>query len=399
MLAPTSSLMANLFCRIRRAPSYVSKNSFWNGADDDEESLIHRDRAPSYSDGLKGPEPAVRVVSQTPTVKSNREKRRKLQGWRFGVTISAWTAFTVLMMNLILTIYAAVKYPMDDGVGTAYTGSCGVVDSWTTWLHILINGLSSILLSASNYTMQCLCSPTRQEIDKAHARGDWMDIGVSSVRNIFKINWRRSALWWLLALSSVPIHLLYNSAIFKTLDANEYTVAVVNTDFLNGEPFSKYVDIDDQYLEDIDGPDDNDYASLRNVQQIFANNSAYTNTTVVQNLSNSDCMAAYGTSFVSGHSNLLAITTHQGNQTNNTLFWEQEVTYELGAGPGTPPYFWICEDKINQSGGSDEDCDVPSQRKDAATWTIDGLKIDYCLAQIAPPVSCRPQPTSSATRL
>jgi len=38
-------------------------------------------------------------------------------------------------------------------------------------------------------------------------------------------------LWWCLALSSVPIHLLYNSAIFKTLDANDFIVATVNSDF------------------------------------------------------------------------------------------------------------------------------------------------------------------------
>lgn len=175
----------------------------------DSKLLVDNDSKPLQSHpGLSG----------VPTSKSNREKRRKLQGWRFGVACSAWVAFTVLMMNVILTIYAGARFKADDGVGTAYHGSCEVVNSWTTWLHILINALSSILLSASNYTMQCLCSPTRAEIDKAHAKGDWLDVGVASVRNILgRIRPMRQMLWWALALSSIPIHLLYNSAIFKSL--------------------------------------------------------------------------------------------------------------------------------------------------------------------------------------
>ena len=210
-----------------RAPSYIStsKNSYFQ-ADDDEEALITHGRSTSYSEPSKAHNsPVTRVISQTPTVRVKRDRRRKLQGWRFGVAVSAWVAFLCLMLNLLFTVSASIKFrkSMVDGVGTAYEGSCDVVDTWATWVHILINALSSILLSASNYTMQCLSSPTRKEIDRAHSKGDWVDIGVVSVRNIFgRISRRRTGLWFLLSLSSIPIHLLYNSAIFKTLDANIY---------------------------------------------------------------------------------------------------------------------------------------------------------------------------------
>lgn len=50
-----------------------------------------------------------------------------------------------------------------------------------------------------------------------------MDIGVSSFRNVFRrIAMRRVALWYLLALSSVPLHLVYNSTIFKTTNSSRY---------------------------------------------------------------------------------------------------------------------------------------------------------------------------------
>ena len=76
------------------------------------------------------------------------------------------------------------------------------------WLHLAINVLSTILLSASNYCIQCLSSPTRQEVNKAHANAEWLDIGVPSIRDLRYIGWRRIITWWLLGLNSVPLHLM-----------------------------------------------------------------------------------------------------------------------------------------------------------------------------------------------
>jgi len=82
--------------------------------------------------------------------------------------------------------------------------------------------------------MQILSSPTRSECDKAHVRRDWLDIGVNGLQNLTRISWQRRILWTLLGISSVPIHLLFNSAVFKTFDANNSFRAVVTTDFLDG---------------------------------------------------------------------------------------------------------------------------------------------------------------------
>ncbi|KAK6223615.1 hypothetical protein QIS74_03559 [Colletotrichum tabaci] len=77
-----------------------------------------------------------------------------------------------------------------------------------TAIHVVINNLSTVLLAGSNYCMQCAIAPTRSEIDRAHARRKWLDIGVPSIRNFGKIKLEKKALWLLLSLSSFPLHLL-----------------------------------------------------------------------------------------------------------------------------------------------------------------------------------------------
>ena len=50
--------------------------------------------------------------------------------------------------------------------------------------------------------MQCLSSPTRDEIKKAHSKGVWLDIGVLSVRNLRRLSKARVTLWWLLVIKA-----------------------------------------------------------------------------------------------------------------------------------------------------------------------------------------------------
>lgn len=134
--------------------------------------------------------------------------RRKISGWRAGVVTCTCTAAAVLMANSVLTIWATNSFPMQDGIGTLIDGSCSRTKKWSMWLHLAINALSTLLLSASNYCMQCMSSPTRQEVDKAHATRIWLDIGIPSIKNLRWIRWNRLLVWCLLGLSSVPLHLM-----------------------------------------------------------------------------------------------------------------------------------------------------------------------------------------------
>jgi hypothetical protein len=119
-----------------------------------------------------------------------------------------------------------------------YSGSCSRTNNLATWLHLAINVLSTLLLGCSNFTMQCLSSPTRKDIDRAHGDNCWLDIGVQGTRNLRRISRPRLVLWCLIALSSIPLHLLYNSAVFTTLSAREYSTFIVNKNFLTGQSFN-----------------------------------------------------------------------------------------------------------------------------------------------------------------
>ena len=132
-------------------------------------------------------------------------------GWHTGVLACAASTVVVLFINVGLTIYAATDlwHKMEKGIGTLYSGNCNTSRTIGLWIHLGINALSTLLLSGSNYTQQCLAAPTRSEIDAAHAKREWMDIGVPSVRNLFKIKPERTLLWIAIGVTSIPLHLLY----------------------------------------------------------------------------------------------------------------------------------------------------------------------------------------------
>ncbi|KAI3323509.1 hypothetical protein HD806DRAFT_535336 [Xylariaceae sp. AK1471] len=145
---------------------------------------------------------------------------------------------TILLANISLTAYAISRYESSNGVGLLYDQGCETVKNLDRWLHLLINLLSTGILSASNYCMQLQAAPTRAEINRAHDDGRWLDIGVPSLRNLMFIsNWRRFS-WALMAFSSLPIHLIYNSAVFQSIASNDYTIAVVKDSFASGSSWS-----------------------------------------------------------------------------------------------------------------------------------------------------------------
>jgi hypothetical protein len=231
---------------------------------------------------------------------------------------------TVLFVNLLLTVWASVKFGLDGGIGTMYQGACATVSAWSFWLHILINGLSSILLSASNYTMQCVTAPTRRECDLAHARGDWLDIGVPSVRNLSRISWQRRIMWALLAFSSTPIHLLYNSAVFKTLDSNAYARFFVGRKFTETNytvPSTELIMNTLSVSRDFVGS----YS-----EWISTWHEAYLSASFT-NLSTDECISTYATYYLSGHASVFLVA----DDTNIEIIPEEHDAQE-----GITPFGW-----------------------------------------------------------
>ncbi|KAI0134218.1 hypothetical protein BJ170DRAFT_190905 [Xylariales sp. AK1849] len=144
----------------------------------------------------------------------------------------------IFVTNLTLTVFTVSQYKSANGIGLIYDDDCETVKKLDQWIHLLINLLSTGMLSASNYCMQLLAAPTRDDVDRAHHANRWLDIGVPSLRNLRYISgWRRFT-WILLAFSSLPIHLVYNSAVFQSLASNDYTIAVVKDSFVHGSSWS-----------------------------------------------------------------------------------------------------------------------------------------------------------------
>ncbi|KAK0627378.1 hypothetical protein B0T14DRAFT_563186 [Immersiella caudata] len=149
------------------------------------------------------------------------------------------TCFLVFLINLCLYLIASTKLTTDgreDFVRDIYRGDCGVAERASLAAHAVINLLSTVMLWASNLAMQLATAPNRAAIDRAHKKGQWFDIGVLSLHNLKSIPAVNRVVWLVLALSSVPIHFLYNSVVFNTLNANAYRWHTVREDFFDPLP-------------------------------------------------------------------------------------------------------------------------------------------------------------------
>ena len=210
----------------------------------------------------------------------------------------------MLLINLILVIVVSAKHNVIDGLGTLQDGDCNETKRLDLWLHFLINILSTLLLGASNYSMQCLSAPTRKDVDSAHGQNTWMDIGVPSIRNVFRVSWPRKVLWCLLFLSSIPLHLMYNSVIFSSTSMSEWQGFAVTSDFLSGAPFS------------VNGTD---RASnpLIPVGALTDRLGKLRNSTTLFYLDNKDCIAAYSEQIVSAWGDVLVFSAQPS--TNNSF--------------------------------------------------------------------------------
>lgn len=181
------------------------------------------------------------------TAVARYKSNSRFYGWKMGILIGSCTSAAILVFNIAVVVLLAIK--------TGFNGDVAVLpfthDSATMYvayqrfskatsnicrsqlssgIHILINALSTILLSASNYTMQVITSyvisglsicpllifhaitrPSRIDLDKAHSQGVWFDIGIFSSRNLRIIPRKRLALCLIMGLTSIPLHILYEA--------------------------------------------------------------------------------------------------------------------------------------------------------------------------------------------
>lgn len=344
-------------------------------------------------------------------------EHRKFSGWRGGCLAAAVSASIVLLINLIFTIWAASTSKNGTHVGTIYEGECGTVRNADSWLHIAINAMGTILLGASNYTMQCLSSPTRSEVDVAHSKGQYLDIGLPSLKNL---NGRRKkVLFAFLVVSTMPLHFLWNSAVFTTTQNLDYNVFVVTPGFLNETTVDCSQNVSTRNAALTNGyntvPLATDYTQTplsfgtqANYTQVFSGNEWWqedvcniskallTNSTqgTLSRLSNEDCINAYGpgNANMNDWGSVLVVTKEAPANSNKTILLQFRYgSYVLNYTGNN----WICDpDNLIVNNYK---CNYKTVAANASSWTLGPLNtnkadpyvlfpseewpIDYCLAQ------------------
>ncbi|CAZ83959.1 unnamed protein product [Tuber melanosporum] len=167
-----------------------------------------------------------------------------------------------------------------------------------------------------------------------------MDIGVPSVRNLFGIKLERVFLWIAIGITSIPLHLLYNSAIYTSLAANEFFVTIVtNNHFESGASSNMTEDLFSMYRENYNitnwtGDMSQKFHQLRIVLEEY-NTSAQN----YDDLTPRRCTKLYNTEFISSHRNLFLITKQSDNAMHNTTLLD---TFQVGVN-GISPGRWMCD--------------------------------------------------------
>ena len=160
-------------------------------------------------------------VSATDHEKSakKRHKKSRTPGYQQSLRYGLATVAVSLCITVGLTIAAHVRSAPEDGYRVLWNLKCDKAQNVNMYLHLVINILSTLVLGASNYAMQVLSAPTRAEVDAAHAKRRWVNIGILSFGNLWYIRGWRKWLCVALAVSSLPVHLLCVSPLASPLRA------------------------------------------------------------------------------------------------------------------------------------------------------------------------------------
>jgi hypothetical protein len=155
------------------------------------------------------------LLAQDPDLEPDRKpdlKRAALPAWFMTVSAGLALAFIILGTNIGILIWVHIHFDVLDNIAVVFTGACSKTTNVTGYAELAINivyvklrtyppalnwplpvniltqnSRSTLLLAASNNCSQLLIAPTRPDVDKAHAEGRWLHIGVASLKNFMRI--------------------------------------------------------------------------------------------------------------------------------------------------------------------------------------------------------------------
>jgi hypothetical protein len=249
--------------------------------------------------------------------------REVLSGWRktgaiFFILI--WGLTLILLILFLVSFHATGSF----GDTTLFIGSCTQSSRNVLILRLFINIVSTAVLTSSNFFLQLLTSPTRDDIDNAHRRRRWLDIGIPSFRNLRCASWSKLILWLLIAVTSLPFHLLFNSSVYDTDARTEIIVVLANEQILQGGNYS----LPGTGVDSLSGyGDSNIFSTVDNSEQ-FSREVDYIAKSAPewQRLDGPQCYEAYsGASPVSNRRHLVIILSSGNNNTGWNLSGMSEL--------------------------------------------------------------------------
>ncbi|KAL4911154.1 hypothetical protein BDW74DRAFT_184630 [Aspergillus multicolor] len=253
---------------------------------------------------------------------ARRGRRHKWYlGWKLTLSLASFACIVVFSLNLSFLIWTVTRDRLKEDRGVLYEGDCARVRTLNTVLHLLINILSTALLAASNYGMQCLSAPTRSDIYAAHRRGNYLDIGVPSLRNLRYLPFKRSILWLGLGLSSLPLHLMWVSIPLRTMAETALITHQTPQIQLPGN-ISRLNSSSDAY------------APFEWLHQQAQQGS-------LERLNPIDCIDAYTSTYQTEHGGLLLVTASVNTTSKYEILASQSVQHP-NASIYLDPYTWMC---------------------------------------------------------
>ncbi|RSL52670.1 hypothetical protein CEP54_010779 [Fusarium duplospermum] len=284
-------------------------------------------------------------------------RRRKFQsGWRFGLFAGAASCTVVFIVNLFALIWAVTRDEKNwVGQPILQEGPCSDMRYLNAGLHLIINALSSVLLAASNYGMQCISAPTRADVDKAHFKGGWLDIGV-------------------------PIPVPYGV----------WAVQSTGRDINQSEFFNRTWSVSQDW----------ERISTLRMKEKWEKLMIMGTSNKLTKLTNLECIRQYATSFQTSHQDVILVTrTELANLTDvatlhqfvDNYAWDIEATYE-----------WVCLGTYSMDcpfqgfDGIEEVCrdKIPALESVADEWAPFCQKVEHCYSQ---PIDEKCQLTFSPT--
>ncbi|KAK3313414.1 hypothetical protein B0H66DRAFT_566023 [Apodospora peruviana] len=156
----------------------------------------------------------------------------RFRGWRHALKLLSILSWLLVVPAFIVST-ALTRSSESMKTVEIKKGSCPDITVADTWIHLAMNVFSSALFAATNFAMQAWTAPTRSDIDQVHKTGQTIDIGVQSLRNLTRIQPKRLFFWTVMFLVALPLHFVFNSAVYKTSIVNSYTASVVNAKYFD----------------------------------------------------------------------------------------------------------------------------------------------------------------------